>query len=126
MQTLVTGASGYVGAALAPRLKHDGHAVRGFARSKARVEASGTAIDELVLGDASTGAGLEKALDGVDVAYYLIHSMEGAAADFDATELRQAERFADAAAAADVKRIVYLGGLIPDGTPSRHLASRLA
>jgi uncharacterized protein YbjT (DUF2867 family) len=126
MQTLVTGASGYVGAALAPRLKRDGHAVRGFARSKARVEAAGGSFDELVLGDASTGAGLERALDGVDVAYYLIHSMEGAAADFDATELTQAERFADAAAAAGVGRIVYLGGLVPAEAPSRHLASRLA
>src|SRR3954452_8743219 len=127
MQTLVTGASGYVGAALAPRLSHHGHAVRGFARSKARVEATGAAFDELVLGDASTGKGLAEALDGVEVAYYLIHSMEGAAADFAAAELRQAERFATAAAKAGVPRIVYLGGLVPqDGSLSRHLASRLA
>src|SRR3954468_15182901 len=127
MQTLVTGASGYVGAALAPRLSHDGHAVRGFARSKARVDATGAAFDELVLGDASTGTGLAKALEGVEVAYYLIHSMEGPAADFAAAELRQAERFATAAAKAGVPRIVYLGGLVPqDGSLSRHLASRLA
>jgi uncharacterized protein YbjT (DUF2867 family) len=127
MQTLVTGASGYVGAALAPRLARDGHAVRGFARSATRVAAAGGAFDELVLGDATTGAGLEKALDGVDVAYYLIHSMETAAGDFGSAELQQAERFATAAAAAGVRRIVYLGGLIPsDGEPSRHLASRLA
>src|SRR3954451_21926045 len=63
MQTLVTGASGYVGAALAPRLSHDGHAVRGFARSKARVDATGAAFDELVLRDASTGTGLAQALE---------------------------------------------------------------
>jgi uncharacterized protein YbjT (DUF2867 family) len=124
MQTLVTGASGYVGGALAPRLSRDGHSVRGFARSAARVHAR---FDELVIGDASTGAGLDEALDGVDVAYYLIHSMEGPAADFAATELRQAERFATAAARAGVRRIVYLGGLVPqDGALSRHLASRLA
>jgi uncharacterized protein YbjT (DUF2867 family) len=123
MQTLVTGVSGYVGAALVPRLVRDGHAVRGFARSRARVTVE---IDDLVLGDATTGAGLDEALDGVEVAYYLIHSMEGAS-DFAGVELRQAETFAAAAAAAGVRRIVYLGGLVPhDGTLSRHLASRLA
>jgi uncharacterized protein YbjT (DUF2867 family) len=124
MQTLVTGASGYVGAALAPRLSHDGHQVRGFARSAARVHAQ---LDELVIGDADTGKGLKKALAGVEVAYYLIHSMEGVAADFASAELRQAERFATAAARAGVRRIVYLGGIVPsDGSLSRHLASRLA
>jgi uncharacterized protein YbjT (DUF2867 family) len=127
MQTLVTGASGYVGAALAPRLSRDGHAVRGFARSAARVEAAGAPFDELVIGDADTGKGLAEAFDGVEVAYYLIHSMEGPAADFAAAELRQAERFATAAARAGVRRIVYLGGIVPqDGTVSRHLGSRLA
>jgi uncharacterized protein YbjT (DUF2867 family) len=128
LQTLVTGVSGYVGAALVPRLRSDGHAVRGFARSRARVEAAGVEPDELVLGDATTGAGLEEALAGVEVAYYLIHSMETAAGTgFADVEARQAERFAAAAAAAGVKRIVYLGGLLPTGhAPSRHLASRLA
>src|SRR5262245_54814895 len=124
MQTLVTGVSGYVGAALAPRLSQAGHEVRGFARSASRVDVK---LDELVIGDASTGKGLAKALAGVEVAYYLIHSMEGPAADFAATELRQAERFATAAAKAGVRRIIYLGGLTPqDGSLSRHLASRLA
>jgi uncharacterized protein YbjT (DUF2867 family) len=128
LQILVTGASGYVGAALAPRLVRDGHAVRGFARSAERVQAAGAVFDELVIGDANTGAGLDRALDGIDVAYYLIHSMEGPAAGaFAEAELRQAERFAAAASAAGVPRIVYLGGLLPqDGAPSRHLASRLA
>jgi uncharacterized protein YbjT (DUF2867 family) len=127
MQTLVTGASGYVGAALAPRLSRDGHSVRGFARSAARVQAAGAAFDELVIGDATTGTGLDRALDGIDVAFYLIHSMEGPAADFASEELRQAETFASAAARAGVRRIVYLGGLVPaDGALSRHLASRLA
>jgi uncharacterized protein YbjT (DUF2867 family) len=127
MQTLVTGASGYVGAALAPRLSRDGHSVRGFARSAARVQAAGAAFDELMIGDATTGTGLDRALDGIDVAYYLIHSMEGPAADFASAELRSAETFASAAARAGVRRIVYLGGLVPaDGALSRHLASRLA
>ena len=128
VRVLVTGVSGYVGAALVPRLAREGHAVRGFARSPERVAAAGVALDDVVLGDAVTGAGLERALDGVQVAYYLIHSMEGPAATaFAAQELRAADRFAAAAAAAGVPRIVYLGGLVPaNGAASRHLASRLA
>ena len=128
MRTLVTGVSGYVGAALAERLRRDGHAVRGFARSRERVAAAGVELDELVVGDVTTGAGLERALDGVDVAYYLIHSMEGAAAGaFAEAERRSAEAFATAASRAGLRRVVYLGGLVPrDAQPSRHLGSRLA
>jgi uncharacterized protein YbjT (DUF2867 family) len=126
-QTLVTGVSGYVGAALVGRLVRDGHRVRGFARSPERVQAAGARLDDLVLGDATTGAGLDRALDGVDVAYYLIHSMEGPGGGaFVDLERRQGEAFASAASAAGVRRIVYLGGLLPsDGALSRHLASRL-
>jgi uncharacterized protein YbjT (DUF2867 family) len=128
MQTLVTGVSGYVGAALGERLRRDGHGVRGFARSRERVSAAGVALDDLVLGDATTGVGLEEALDGVDVAYYLMHSMEGAAAGaFADAERRSAEAFARAAAAAGLRRVVYLGGIVPRDAPlSRHLGSRLA
>ena len=53
--------------------------MRGFARSRERVAAAGVLLDDVVLGDAISGAGLGRALDGVDAAYYLIHSMEGAA-----------------------------------------------
>jgi uncharacterized protein YbjT (DUF2867 family) len=128
MRILVTGVTGYVGAALVPRLRRDGHAVRGFARSAARVNGLGLGLDDLVIGDARTGAGLDEALDGVDVAYYLMHSMEGAAAGaFAEAELAAGEGFAAAAAAAGVRRVVYLGGLLPHGAPlSRHLSSRLA
>ncbi len=121
---LVTGASGYVGAALVPRLKASGHHVRAFARTPAKVTA---AVDETVAGDAVTGAGLPRALEDVDVAYFLIHSMEGTTEGFDAAEAKAATNFARAAQAAGVRRVVYLGGLIPtDRTVSRHLASRLA
>lgn len=125
MKTLVTGVSGYVGAALAPRLRADGHEVRGFARDRGRVRAD---LDDLVVGDSLTGAGLDAALDGVDVAYYLIHSMETSSnGSFHTAEQRSAENFADAAAAAGVKRTVYLGGLLPaDAAPSAHLGSRLS
>ncbi len=122
MRILVTGASGYVGSALIARLREDGHHVRGYGRSAARVTA---AVDEMVEGDAALGTGLERALDGIEVAYFLIHSMEGVGAFAD-QERRSGEQFAAVAAAAGVRRIVYLGGLVPaDGQLSRHLASRL-
>jgi uncharacterized protein YbjT (DUF2867 family) len=128
MRVLVTGVSGYVGAALVPRLQAAGHEVRGFARSPERVAAAGVLLDDVVVGDAVSGAGLGRALDGVEAAYYLIHSMEGPAnSGFPDQERRAAERFATAARAAGVRRIVYLGGLVPQtGAVSRHLASRLA
>jgi uncharacterized protein YbjT (DUF2867 family) len=128
MRLLVTGVSGYVGAALVPRLQAAGHEVRGFARSRERVAAAGVLLDDVVLGDAISGAGLGRALDGVDAAYYLMHSMEGNVnSGFQHLEARAAERFATAAKAAGVKRVVYLGGLVPQaGAASRHLASRVA
>ena len=127
MRTLVTGVSGYVGAALAGRLQRDGHEVRGLARSRERVAAAGVALDDLVLGDVTTGAGLAEALDGIDVAYYLIHSMEGSLdGAFADTERRSARAFARAAQRAGLGRVVYLGGLVPADAPlSRHLGSRL-
>ena len=118
MQTLVTGVSGYVGAALVARLQRDGHAVRGFARSRERVAAAGAVPDALVLGDVVTGAGLDEALEDVEVAYYLIHSMEGAAAGaFADTERRSAETFAAARGG---------GGRAARGLPRRAGARRRA
>jgi uncharacterized protein YbjT (DUF2867 family) len=128
VKVLLTGASGAIGAALAPRLAGAGHVVRAYARDPARVTATGVA--EVVRGDALTGSGLDEALAGVDVAYYLIHSMEAAgpnAGTFAERERSAADRFARAAQAAGVRRVVYLGGLVPAGArPSPHLASRLA
>ena len=90
--------------------------------------ASRPTLDDIVTGDALTGSGLAAALEGVDVAYYLIHSMEAASnGSFELAERRAAENFAAAAADAGVRRIVYLGGLVPsEDTLSPHLASRLA
>ncbi len=123
MKILVTGISGYVGSRLAPRLARDGHEVTGFARRPETVKLE----LRVHAGDAVSGAGLGAALDGVDVAYFLIHSMEHASnGSFDVRERTSAENFARAARAAGVKRIVYLGGLLPAlGPASTHLASRL-
>ena len=102
--------------------------MRGFARSRAAGDAC--RVDDSCVGDATTGAGLDAALDGIDVAYYLIHSME-AAADGRASATRERRvgraRSPRAARPPGVRRIVYLGGLVPgDAPPSRHLGSRLA
>jgi uncharacterized protein YbjT (DUF2867 family) len=123
MNVLVTGITGYIGSALTPTLICQGHSVRGFARHPERVK-----FDvPVVAGDAITGAGLEAALDGIDVAYYLIHSMEPSTdGPYSSRERIAAQRFADAAVAAGVRRIVYLGGLLPGaGAASAHLSSRL-
>jgi uncharacterized protein YbjT (DUF2867 family) len=153
MQILVTGASGFAGSQLIPRLLSHGHTVRALARDPARVDVARivSEVGELALacgaeigsdsgevlprararthpdarergeqmhlftGDILTGEGLAGALRGVEVAYYLIHSMErspsrGDVSPFPERERRAAENFAAAASAADVRRIVYLGG----------------
>ncbi|HEY0346343.1 MAG TPA: NAD(P)H-binding protein, partial [Solirubrobacteraceae bacterium] len=93
MRILLTGASGAIGSELAPALAREGHELRGFARDPGRV-----ALDiPVVQGDAVSGAGLDEALDGIDVAYYLMHSMEGSDAGFEARERRSARNFVAAA-----------------------------
>ena len=112
LNVLVTGVTGYIGSLMVPRLAGEGHTVRGFARHPERV----TLHLPVVAGDAVSGAGLERALEGIEVAYFLIHSMEPSTQDpFADRERAAAERFAAAAAAAGVRRIVYLGGLVPAG-----------
>ncbi len=129
MKILVTGITGAIGASLAPRLLAEGHEVRGLSRRRQSAEqsAGGLGID-LITGDAVSGLGLREALRGVDVAYYLIHSMEPeAGARFQARESAAANNFARAAMRAGVGRVVYLGGLVPEHAArgSAHLSSRL-
>ena len=124
MRILLTGVSGYLGAELAPRLLADGHDLRGFSRDPGRVSLP----IPVLAGDAVSGEGLASALEDVDVAYYLIHSLEPSTErSFQDRERIAAENFSAAARAAGVTRVVYLGGLVPDSEQvSRHLASRLA
>ncbi len=123
MHALVTGASGYLGHVLIPRLESAGHDVRAFARTPSKVRHD----VPVVQGDVVADVGLDEALDGIDVAYFLIHSMEGANPGFDDLERRSAVNFAAAARRAGLRRIVYLGGPVPtDRAASRHLASRVA
>lgn len=124
MRILVTGASGFVGSLLIPRLCADGHLVRALGRDPQRIgdalalsapHLNGERI-EMLRGDALNGEGLDRALASVEVAYYLIHSMERLPAggtSFVERERIAAETFADACARASVRRIVYLGGLVP-------------
>ncbi|MDE3130468.1 MAG: NAD(P)H-binding protein, partial [Acidobacteriota bacterium] len=130
MRILVTGITGGIGGRLAPVLLEAGHEVRALTRGRDRARPAALPGGlGLQIGDAVSGIGLREALDGVEVAYYLIHSMEpGAEEPFGVRERRGAENFAEAAAAAGVRRIVYLGGLLPQDPrpPSPHLASRLA
>jgi uncharacterized protein YbjT (DUF2867 family) len=123
VRVLVLGASGYIGSHLVPRLLAAGYRVRAGARSLDVLEARGWPGTELVQADVFDTASLERALEGCNVAYYLVHSM-AAGPDFARRDREAADAFAAAAARAGVGRIVYLGGLQPNDSASEHLASR--
>ena len=123
-RVLVLGASGYVGSHLVPRLIERGYRVRASARHRDVLESRGWDC-ELIEADALRAETLVAALDGVDVAYYLVHSMS-AGRDFARRDRVAATNFSVAAERAGVRRIVYLGGLQPPGDLSEHLASRRA
>jgi uncharacterized protein YbjT (DUF2867 family) len=127
MRAAVTGVTGYVGGRLVPELLAAGVEVRALTRDPARLAGREWAGDvEAVETDVSDLDAVRRALDGADVAYYLVHSL-GTGATFEARDRRNALTFARAAREVGVGRIVYLGGLYPDvpeGELSRHLASR--
>lgn len=115
---LLTGATGYVGGRLLPELLQRGHHVRALTRRPDRADLPGEV--EAVRGDVLDAGSLRDALDGTEVAYYMVHSMEGSG-DFAARDREGARNFARAARRAGVRRVVYLGGLAGD---SKHLRSR--
>lgn len=119
------GATGYIGGRLAPRLVSAGHEVRCLTRRPERLAGVPWGDDvEVVRGDALDSASLRPAMDGVDVVYYLVHSI-GSGTDFESSDRIAARNTALAAGAAGVTRIIYLGGLVPEGEEaSPHLASR--
>lgn len=126
---LVTGATGYVGGRLVPELLQAGHSVSILARTPDKLR-DVPWIDRVVVhgGDAADPEALSRAMAGVDVVYYLMHSIQQGAG-LEAEEQRVVRAFADAARAAGVTRIVYLGGLAPDvplHEMSPHMRSRAA
>ncbi|MFI5735453.1 SDR family oxidoreductase [Kribbella sp. NPDC051587] len=122
---LVTGVTGYIGGRLVPELVRAGFAVRAMARNPQRLR-DRPWYDAVELADADAGDAdqLRVAMEGVDVAYYLIHALN-TGSRFEARDRHNALTFAQAAREAGVRRIVYLGGLYPEGEElSPHLDSR--
>jgi len=123
-RVLLTGATGFIGGRLFPALLAAGWDVRSASRNAARLSVKEPTRDWVEF-DVQDRHSVEVALEGVDAVLYLIHAM-GEAGDFEEKERTAAENLLAAAEAAGVKRIVYLGGVAPEGQPSKHLRSRLA
>lgn len=119
ISVLVTGASGFVGSRLVPALLEQGHHVRAMTRHPDSYDGGG----EVVYGDVADRDSLRAALDGMAAAYYLVHSLDSA--DFEQRDAEAATTFGHAAADADLRQIIYLGGLGDlDDALSAHLRSR--
>lgn len=123
---LVTGATGYIGGRIIPRLLAEGHTVRILTRDRDRALARpwGAEVD-IFVGDVLRPETLAGALEGVDTAYYLVHAMYGGS-DFAEKDREAAENFV--AAGQHLRQVIYLGGIVPDAVgrrpASKHLASR--
>ena len=115
---LVTGATGFIGRRLVPALVDEGHDVRAMTRRPEKYDGPG----EPVAGNVDDRDSLLEPLKGVEVAYYLVHSLDDA--DFERKDAEAARAFASAAAEQGVKQIIFMGGLGDDGDLSAHLRSR--
>lgn len=126
MTVLVLGATGFVGRALVTALSDANETVRAASRTAPRRSADrGRPGVRWIYCDLTRPETIPPVLGGVDVAYYLVHSMGQQGDDFRELERRCARAFADAAAYSSCRRIIYLGGVAPRRRPSEHLASRL-
>lgn len=127
VRCLVTGATGYIGARLVPRLLDEGHRVRALARNPAKLaDVPWREQAEVARGDLGDVDSLIAAFDGIDVVYYLVHSM-GTSKHFADEEARAVRNVVTAARRTGVRRVVYLSGLHPEGGRlSPHLESRKA
>jgi uncharacterized protein YbjT (DUF2867 family) len=115
---LVTGATGFIGRRLVPALIEKGHEVRAMTRHPEAYDGPGDPVGA----DVNDAASLTAPLEGVEVAYYLVHSLDDA--DFERKDAEAARAFAKAAADQGVRQIIYMGGLGDDGELSAHLRSR--
>jgi uncharacterized protein YbjT (DUF2867 family) len=125
MRILVSGATGYLGSRLIPRLVAAGHEVSCMVRDAWRVDPRVAESTRIVVADALQPESVSAAMQGIEVAYYLIHSMSASGGDFQERDQLAAHNFAVAARQAGVSRIIYLGGLASETSQiSLHLKSR--
>lgn len=124
LSILVTGATGFIGSRLVSVLSSSGYTVKGLSRKKL----ANTKNVKYIQADVFNLEQLKSAMHGIDIAYYLLHSMEGNKSEwqeFASRERTQAQNFLNAATASGVKRIIYLGGLVNDSLDlSPHMRSR--
>src|SRR5512133_2359536 len=121
---LISGATGFIGRLLTRRLLNEGYEVRCLVRRENCALPEGA---EAVHGDMLLPLTLKRSLEGIDTAYYLVHSMAGGRAGFERRDREAAQNFVAAANRANVRRVIYLGGLGETGDDlSEHLKSRLA
>ena len=118
---LLTGASGYIGGRLLPSLEKQGYRLRCLARHPEILRTKVSPLTEVVAGDVLNRQSLDSALRGVDVAYYMVHSMQSTGS-FEDTDREAARNFSHAAKEAGVKGLIYVGGL---GSDEEHLSAHL-
>jgi len=126
MKVLITGSTGYIGRRLLMSLLNSGKriSIRLLVSDSRQVSPGVADKVEIIEGNTFNSEALKESLKGIHTAYYLIHSMSSSKGDFEDLDRKSATAFINEAAAAGVKRVIYLGGLGERDSASRHLASR--